>query len=138
MRLLQAVQVVLVIILLILASFESTVATPTNQVAISLPSISENLRRFLFTEERKPTEERSYNAAVSSGGEGGRVGAGGTGVTSTSTTSGGTVTVTKYWNNGLVQRFKRWMNKLISPFSSTGTSTTGTRSTRRLRLDANK
>ncbi|KAG7388977.1 hypothetical protein PHYPSEUDO_011440 [Phytophthora pseudosyringae] len=45
---------------------------------------------------------------------------------SNTATGGETVTVTKYNNNGLVQRFKRWLKKLFSSSS-----------TRRLRLANN-
>lgn len=51
---------------------------------------------------------------------------GGTAPTSHNGNGGGTVTVTKYNNNGLLQRFKRWWSKLFSRESSS--------SNRRLRL----
>lgn len=68
-------------------------------------------------EERR----RSKAATAAAAGASGRA----TVPSSDTTTGSKTVTVTKYHNNGLLQRFKRWLNKLFSFGSS--------RSTRQLR-----
>ncbi|KAG2782759.1 hypothetical protein Pcac1_g7511 [Phytophthora cactorum] len=120
MRLVQVVVVVMVVLLASCGAVESN----NNKLAATSSSIPifESIRRILFAADAKSTkEERSYNAAVSSGGEGGRTGAGVTGITPTSVTSGGTVTVTKYWKNGLMQKFERWLNKILHRRSSSST-----------------
>ncbi|ETK94193.1 hypothetical protein L915_02710, partial [Phytophthora nicotianae] len=117
------VQVVLVVIVVLLVSC-GAVQTTNNKISTttSSTSIVDSLRRFLFAPDTEATkEERSYNAAVSAGGEGGRTGAGVTGITPSTVTSGGTVTITKYWNNGLIQRFKRWLKKIFHRQSSSST-----------------
>ncbi|KAL3659204.1 hypothetical protein V7S43_015782 [Phytophthora oleae] len=113
-------QVVVFMLVLAIATCDGMATGNNDQIAQAKPSsIFEGIRRFLFAEGSK-SEERSYNAAVSSAGEGGRAGAGG-GVTTTTTTSGGTVTISKYWNNGLLQRFKRWLQKIFHRSSSSST-----------------
>ncbi|KAG7388975.1 hypothetical protein PHYPSEUDO_011438 [Phytophthora pseudosyringae] len=109
-----------VALVVLFASCDAVATANENQIApTSATSFVESIHRFLFAEDAKSAkEERSYNAAVSSAGEGGRTGAGVSGVSSTATTSGGTVTISKYWNNGLIQKFKRWLRKVFSPSST--------------------
>ncbi|KAG1696883.1 hypothetical protein DVH05_017791 [Phytophthora capsici] len=120
MRQFQVFVVVLLLTVALLTTCDGMNTDNNAQVMEAAPSsIFEGIRRFLFSEGTK-TEERSYNAGVSSAGEGGRAGVGG-GVTTTTTTSGGTVTISKYWNNGLLQKFKKWLHKIFHHSSSKNT-----------------
>jgi hypothetical protein len=77
---------------------------------------SANARNLLSFEDvesdSKPTEEERVSSGAISAAEGGRTGAGTT-VVSSDPEGGGTVTVSIYNNNGLMQKIKRWWLKRL-------------------------
>ncbi|KAE8957025.1 hypothetical protein PR003_g26490 [Phytophthora rubi] len=119
MRLTQVAQVVLVVLIALFASYDAAAATTKNKITPSTAnSFVAGFRSLLAlgdasTDLLASDEERVSNAATAAA-EGGRAGAGATGTVSSATTGGGgTITVTKYWNNGLLQKLERWWKKLL-------------------------
>ncbi|POM64494.1 Putative RxLR effector [Phytophthora palmivora] len=80
--------------------------------------VSEDTNARSRTKEIPSTEERVSSGVIASG-EGGRAGTGATTIVSTTTDNGdGTVTVSKYYNNGLFQKIERWWDHLLHPNSN--------------------
>ncbi|KAG1705163.1 hypothetical protein DVH05_004096 [Phytophthora capsici] len=128
-------QAFLVILVALLSLWNCEAAATKNQLVISTTNgiaTAKALQQF-FVEDAKQNNDKGFlkvitpsssdeeraSAGAIAAGEGARAGAGTT-IVSSGPSSGETVTVTIYNNNGLWQRFQRWWNRL---FHTSSTST---------------
>ncbi|KAG6611966.1 putative RxLR effector [Phytophthora cinnamomi] len=130
MRLVQVLQVVLVAMLALFAGCDAAAVTTKEIAPSTATTFFTSVRELLAlgdtsTGLTSSEEERVSNAATAAA-EGGRAGAGATGtgiVSGTSAGGGGTITVTKYWNNGLLQKFERLLKKIFHRKTASKSST---------------
>ncbi|KAJ8566277.1 hypothetical protein ON010_g6849 [Phytophthora cinnamomi] len=125
MQFISLVQVLLVTMVVLLAS---TNAVASNEIVSSTSTATtRNLVSFDTIDPKKTlksTEEERGAAAAATGG----AAAGNTVVVPNKEQTGKSVTVTKYYNNGLLQRFTRWFKRTF------GNSNTSQKSSEKRRL----